>query len=120
MMPAQFHIDVLSELERVLPSYNLIVPSPVVRELTYIKNRGRGKNKIAASVALKIANSPPMKVVKFQELKGELVDDTLLRIAKEKGVLCTNDRELRERARKKGINVVYLRQRSYLSVDGYL
>ncbi|HSO25353.1 MAG TPA: twitching motility protein PilT, partial [Methanobacteriaceae archaeon] len=47
----------------------------------------------------------------------EKVDDALIRISK---VLCTNDRELREKARKKGITVVYLRQRKYLAIDGHV
>ncbi|BDZ72007.1 hypothetical protein GCM10025861_25240 [Methanobacterium petrolearium] len=45
------------------------------------------------------------------------MDDALLRISK---VLCTNDRQLRNRAREKEITVVYLRQRRYLAVDGHL
>ena len=50
-------------------------------------------------------------------LEGELVDDALLRISK---VIGTNDRELRKKARIKGIIIIYLRQRKYLAIDGYL
>jgi Uncharacterized proteins of PilT N-term./Vapc superfamily len=46
-----------------------------------------------------------------------MVDDALIRISR---VLCTNDRELRTKAREMGITVVYLRQRRYLAVDGHL
>ncbi len=121
MIPAQFHVDIVGELERILPSYSLVVPSLVIRELNYVKNRSKGKNKVAASIALKIAKSHPLKIVELELEKGEFVDDALLRVsnAPEK-VLCTNDRELRSRARKQDINVVYLRQRRYLAVDGYL
>jgi rRNA-processing protein FCF1 len=31
-----------------------------------------------------------------------------------------NDIELKKRAKKKGITVVYLRQKKYISVDGFL
>ena len=31
-----------------------------------------------------------------------------------------NDRELRRRARSRGITVVYLRQKKYLTVDGHI
>ena len=117
MMSAQFSLDLIEELERTLPSYHLYVPSPVMYELEKIKKRSKGKNKIAATIALKIAKSPPLKLKKISLLKGEMVDDALLRISR---VLCTNDRDLRIRARKKGITVVYLRQRRYFAVDGHL
>ena len=39
---------------------------------------------------------------------------------KNHGLLCTNDRELRRKAREKNINVIFLRQRKYLDVDGHL
>lgn len=117
MMAAQFPLDLVEELERTLPSYQLLVPSPVIFELEKIKKRSKGKNKIAAAIALKIAKSPPFKFIEVELLKGEMVDDALLRISR---VLCTNDRELRTKARERGINVVYLRQRRYLAVDGHL
>jgi rRNA-processing protein FCF1 len=53
-------------------------------------------------------------------LTGETVDDSLLRLSEKSRILCTNDRELKNRAREKNINVVYLRQRKYLDVDGHL
>ncbi len=117
MMAAQFPLDLIEELERTLPSYHLCVPSPIIYELEKIRKRSKGKNKTAASIALKIARSPPFEIKEVNLSKGEMVDDALLRISH---VLCTNDRELRSRARKKGIPVVYLRQRRYLAVDGHL
>jgi rRNA-processing protein FCF1 len=117
MMAAQFPMDLVEELERVLPSYQLYVPTLVLGELENIQRRSRGKNKTAASIALKFARSPPFQLKKVDRKKGEKVDDALLRISK---VLCTNDRELKRRAREKGISVVYLRQRRYLTLDGYL
>jgi rRNA-processing protein FCF1 len=120
MMSAQFHLDIVGELEHILPSYKLLVPSVIVMELGQIKSRSKGKNRIAAAVALKIATSPPLEVLKMEPMKGENVDDALLRLSESSRVLCTNDRELRKRAREKGINVVYLRQKKYLDVDGHL
>jgi hypothetical protein len=117
MMAAQFPLDLVEELERTLPSYHLYVPSPVLFELEKIKKRSKGKNKISAAIALKIAKSPPFKLKEVKLFRGEMVDDALLRISR---VLCTNDKELRTRARERGINVVYLRQRRYLAVDGHI
>jgi uncharacterized protein len=117
MMAAQFPLDLVEELERTLPSYQLIIPSPVIYELEKIKKRSKGKNRIAASIALKMSKSPPFNVKKLELSPGEMVDDALLRISK---VLCTNDRELKSKARARGISVVYLRQKRYLAVDGHI
>ncbi len=115
MMAAQFHVDVIAELEKILPSSHLTVPSLIIQELEHIKKRSKGRNLSAARIALKLARSSPI-VIKDVELNGT-VDDTLLRISK---ILCTNDRELRRKARKRGITVIYLRQKKYLAVDGFL
>lgn len=120
MMSAQFHVDVVGELKQILPSCKLLVPSAVLKELNRIKNRTNGKNRVAASIAVKIASSPPLEVLDMEQKEGESVDDSLLRLAGKSRVLCTNDRELRIRAREIDINVVYLRQRRYLDVDGHL
>ena len=120
MMSAQFHVDVVSELEKILPSCKLLVPSAVLKELSRIKNRTKGKNKIAASIAIKIATSSPVEVLKMEQNPGESVDDSLLRLSEKSRLLCTNDRELRIKAREKDINVIFLRQRRYLDVDGHL
>lgn len=117
MMAAQFNLDVVSQLEEILPTFKLVVPSFVIHELEKIKTGSKGKTKAAAALALKIASSTPLGIKKVPLLKGEHADDALLRISP---VLCTNDRELRTRARQKGLTVVYLRQRRYLAVDGYL
>lgn len=117
MMAAQFHLDVIRELEKLLPSFQFTVPHFVIHELENIQKRSRGKNRTAAVIALKISASNTVKIKDIPLLEGEQVDDALLRISQ---VLCTNDKELRRKAREKGIAVVYLRQRKYLAVDGYL
>ncbi len=120
MMSAQFHMDIVYELEQILPSCKLVVPTAVLKELKHIKNRSNGKNRIAASIAIKIAVSSPIEVQEMELKPGESVDDALLRLSGKSRLLCTNDRELRIRAREKNINVIFLRQRKYLDVDGHL
>lgn len=117
MMSFQFNVDIVSELEKTLPSYKLIVPNFIIKELTGLKKGSKGKNKIAAGVALQLAKKEPFIIKKVPKLKNEKVDDALVRISK---VLCTNDKELKEKARSNGICVCYLRQKKYLEVDGYL
>ena len=65
MMAVQFHIDIVGELEPILPSCKFLVPSAILRELGCIKNRSKGKSRVAASIALKIATSPPFEVIEM-------------------------------------------------------
>jgi len=117
MIPAQFHVDILEEIGQIIPNYKLVVPSFVIRELEEIKKRSRGKARTEASIALKISESPQINIMDIPLKNRERVDDALLRISR---VLCTNDVGLKRRATDRGITVIYLRQKNYLAVDGYL
>ena len=118
MMMFQLDVDIVMELQNLLPSYyDLIVPS-VVDELTTLKKKSKGKNKLAASIAYTIANKEPFNIVNIK--KTDHVDNLLLKFCNDTDVLCTNDKILRKRARKRNITVVYLRQHRYLEVDGYI
>ncbi len=119
MMMFQLNIDVVEELKSLLPSYyDLIVPSVVINELTVLKGKSKGKDKLAASVALQITKKEPFVIDEID--KTDHVDNLLLNYCKDEDVLCTNDKNLHNRARKRGITVIYLRQHRFLEVDGYL
>ena len=118
-MMFQLDVDIVMELQNLLPSYyDLIVPSVVIDELTTLKKKSKGKNKLAASIAYTIANKEPFNIVNIK--KTDHVDNLLLKFCNDTDVLCTNDKILRKRARKINITVVYLRQHRYLEVDGYI
>lgn len=118
-MMFQLDIDVVEELKNLLPSYyDLIVPSIVLDELTTLKKKAKGKNKLAASIAYDIACDKPFKIVSIN--KNDHVDNILLKYCTSNDILCTNDKILRKRARKRGITVVYLRQHRFLEVDGFI
>ena len=115
----QLDVDIVTELKMLLPSYyDLIVPSIVINELKKLKTKKKGKNKLAAGIALKIATEEPFNVVQIK--KDDHVDNLLLNYCSNDDVLCTNDKILRKRAKKRGITVVYLRQHKFLEVDGYI
>ena len=115
MVPFQFNVDVISELEKLLPSYKLTTPSFVINELKGLKRNSKGKVRLNANLALKLANSSKVEIKDISLLENETVDDALLRVSE---VLATNDIELKNRAKKKGITVVYLRQKKYIAVEG--
>ena len=115
MVPFQFNVDIITELENKLPSYKLITPSFVINELKGLKRNTKGKVRLNANLALKLANSSKVEIKDISLLENETVDDALLRVSE---VLATNDIELKKRAKAKGITVVYLRQKNYITVDG--
>ena len=115
MVPFQFNVDVITELENKLPSYKLTTPSFVINELKGLKNNNKGKIRLNANLALKLANSSKVEIKDISLLENETVDDALLRVSE---VLATNDIELKKRAKDKGITVAYLRQKKYIAIDG--
>ena len=115
MVPFQFNVDIITELENKLPSYKLTTPSFVINELKGLKNNNKGKVRLNANLALKLANSSKIEIKDISLLENETVDDALLRVSE---VLATNDIELKNRAKDKGITVAYLRQKRYIAVEG--
>ena len=115
MVPFQFNVDIIDELEKALPSYKLTTPIFVINELKGLKRNNKGKIRLNADLALKLANSSNIEIKDISLENNETVDDALLRVSE---VLATNDIELKKRARKKGITVAYLRQKKYIGIDG--
>ena len=115
MVPFQFNVDVITELENTLPSYKLTTPSFVINELKGLKRNNKGKTRLNENLALKLANSSKVEIKDISLLENETVDDALLRVSE---VLATNDIDLKNRAKNKGITVVYLRQKKYIAVEG--
>ena len=115
MVPFQFNVDVIDELEKVLSSYKLTTPIFVINELKGLKKNNKGKIRLNADLALKLANSSNIEIKNISLENNETVDDALLRVSE---VLATNDIELKNRAKKRGITVAYLRQKRYITIDG--
>lgn len=114
MLPGLFGVDIFSELDRVLEQkYKLVVPRPVADELRSIIVEGAPEERSAARLALdtlsraEVAESSPP------------ADDAILKLAQGgKCAVGTNDAELRRGLRERKIPVIYLRQKSYLAING--
>jgi hypothetical protein len=117
MVPFQFRVDVLEEIEYLLQKkVDFIVPSSVKLELTMISSRG-GEGAPEASLALQLASR--CRVVDVNLQQQETVDDAIVKAAQKLGaVVATNDVELKKRLRSINIPVVYLRDKSKLEVEG--
>lgn len=109
LAPFQLGIDVFKELDRVLDlRYEVFVTDGVIQELRSLSSRDA---KGALSMALKLP------VIRTEARK---VDDALLELASENTIICTNDKILIKKLKSKGLPVIYVRQRKYLVLDGYL
>ncbi len=103
MMPFQFNVHLDFELQRLFGDPDVYVPSCVKDELRSLNIKD----------ALMLAE-------KYEEykVKKERDDGVLEAASKLDAVLVTNDAELRKRALERGIPVAFLREKSYLMVDG--
>jgi len=120
MTPAQFKVNIFDEVNRLIDKpYELIVPNYIIKELKSIeKTSEKGLDSRAATLALKLVKR--CKILAL-DTKGP-TDAALIKLAKEKGnsVICTNDKELKKKARKLNLPVIYLRAKSHLALDGHL
>lgn len=110
MMPFQFGVNLDLELERLFGSFEILVPSPVVRELTSLAP----KDRIARS-ALRLARK-----YKTVESEGQ-TDKVLVDLAKDlHAVVVSNDKLVIRSLEREGLPYVRLRSRSHLILEGSL
>ncbi len=117
-VPAQFNVDIFEELERVInQKHELVILSATYKELQKIaKDRGTKLSR-QAELALRLAQKCRQISVEKRDLESH--DDVIVRVASERTwIVATNDRVLRRRLRKNNVPVIYLRQKSRLSLEG--
>jgi rRNA-processing protein FCF1 len=119
-VPLQFKIDFFNDLKRLLnKSFELILLSPIKRELEALAKKGSPKMRRNASYALKLAEK--CKYVEVDIPASALTDDIIVKIAKDwKAPVFTNDRQLKKRLRDISVPVIYVRQKSRLEIDGMI
>jgi rRNA-processing protein FCF1 len=119
-VPVYFKIDIFNELKQLLNrNFELILISPVKQELEMLAAINSNKNSKNASFALNLAAK--CKYIEVKTTKGVLVDDIIVKKAKDwKAVVFTNDRELKEKLRDISVPIIYVRQKSFLAIDGMI
>jgi rRNA-processing protein FCF1 len=117
-VPLRFKIDIFEELKTLLKrNFELVLLSPVQRELERLAEVGSPKMRKNALYALKLARK--CRLVNFVEERGISPDDIIVKIAGEWSCpVFTNDRRLRKRLRDISVPVIYVRQKSRLEIDG--
>ena len=119
IVPAKFGVDIFSEAEKLLERrVEFILLRSVLNEIRAKFERAGKSEKRLFKVALDLTER--CRIVEVDEfMKNSVVDDQLLEYSLSvKGVLATNDRELRERASMRGIPVLMLRRKKHLELKG--
>lgn len=111
-------VDIFKELDRLFGKYELVVPSFIVDELEKVaKNTKKGKDKMAARLALELIESHKIQIIQVKT-KTTDIDSEIIRFIEDlrnKNILLiTNDVFLQERAKKEGINVSAWKKKKFL------
>ncbi|WP_297460499.1 PIN domain-containing protein [Thermococcus sp.] len=121
LVPGQFGVDIIGELNRILDvKFNILIPNVVLQELDVIEGKSRGKDLMAVRMAKRLAER--FERVEIGEFGKRPIDDQIFDFAtgNERVIVCTNDRELKKRLRERGVPVVYLRSKKILELEGML
>ena len=112
LIPYQFKVDIFSEIDRIiLEKYQLYILDKTLDELEKIvkDKEQKGKNKLAAKLALLLVKAKDVKIIKTK--KDKLVDDLIVELADKDTIVCTQDTELKKRLPCK---IITLRQKKKL------
>jgi len=112
LVPGQFGVDVFSELSRIINSaYCAVTLQENVHELEKIAASGNSKDAKSAALGLKLVE---MKLDVIPSDKPG--DEAIIEFAKQKPdcIVCTNDKELRDRLLGIGIRVICMREKQKL------
>ncbi len=121
LVPGQFGVDIVSELNRILDvKFKVVIPNVVLDELDVIERKSRGRDLLAVRMAKKLAER--FETVEIGRFGERPIDDQIYDFAVKNGrvIVCTNDKALKRRLREKGVPVVYLRSKKILELEGML
>jgi rRNA-processing protein FCF1 len=114
MMPAQFRIDLFDELRMLLGAYEPVVLAGVIQELAGL-SRAKGINGAAARYGLALGER--CTIVKNTDQKSGTVDEQMIDYAvRNRCMVVTNDRRIRDALFSHGIGVISLRKQKKLEI----
>jgi rRNA-processing protein FCF1 len=117
-IPSEFRLDIFEELNNLLGQHVApVILSPNYQELQKLAKSNSTKICKQALIGLKLTEK--CSIIEVGRKESESNDDLILRAAAEwKCPVATNDRELRQKLRRSGVAVVFLRQKSRLELEG--
>ena len=116
LVPLRFGVDVFTEADEALNDLTeFCVSRRVLDEINLLRKKAKPSLEKELLFALKMAEQCEL----IEDKSETQVDDSLIHLAKRHNmVIGTTDSELRKKARKEGVKVIYLRQKRYLLLDG--
>jgi len=117
MLSAKFHIDVISESERLLQqTVTFVVPAAVVSELKVLSRDGGGSGR-DARVALELIDERNIRIVPSGQDAD--ADNTLVKASQlQKVLVATADNQLRKKIRAAKKPVIFFREKAKLELEG--
>jgi rRNA-processing protein FCF1 len=118
LIPAQFKVDIFQEIKRIVNvPYHVYIHESSIDELGKIAS-GNSKDRVNANIALALIKQKNLKRL-HNSFNKKYTDDLLLECVTSKDMVCTQDRELKQRLKKahKGIKLIILRSKKYLDFE---
>jgi len=113
LMLFEFSINLEHELTGLIGKFRIVMPNSILKELQVLVQKGDGRTARSAKASLKLVQK--YDVEDSKDLDG---DNSVLFVAeKHNGIVVTNDKELKERAKKRKLHVVYLRGKGKLVLE---
>ncbi|MBN1385517.1 hypothetical protein JW968_00900 [Candidatus Woesearchaeota archaeon] len=110
MIPAEFGIDVFKEIRNCLDcQYKLFIVDKTIKELEKILEKGKGKEKSSAKLALDLIKAKALNIIPMES--PEYTDRLLLDLGEKGYIIATQDKELKRKLKEKGAKVLTLRQK---------
>lgn len=127
------HINIEAALFELSEGMELCVLTSTIKELEIIREKKIGRKKMAADFALELIKHMNLCVIEVDKdveeevyklasklKKWEISDEILARMARRlNATVATTDLELRDKLRKMGVHVLYLRGRKWLYFDPF-
>ena len=113
LMLFEFSIKLEEELTRLVGKNRVIVPKHVVDELRLLSTIGDSKRAGFAKASLQL-----LEGYDIEDVEAENADTSVLNLAKKyDGIVVTNDRDLRKKAKEERLSVIFLRGKGKLVLE---
>ena len=110
--PAQFGVNIYDQIEeRFGKTFKLCTLSGSLRELKGIAEQKPSNKKIVA-LTKQIIKKKGIKIIN----SDKYVDNELIAWGKKGAIIATNDKELKEKLIKKGIKVIFIKQKKIIGM----
>ena len=126
LIPAQFKVDIFAELGRICDfSYEVVVLEATVNELQDIMEdkTASAKDRRAAGLGLQLIKAKNVRVIKVERKVFKTTDKAILefavagnRLEHRSVFVATQDKELKDNLRTRGVGVIILRQKQHLAL----